>query len=131
MTSATKKKTKTSKKYRSGLEEKVAADLIKRGIDFQYEHERIPYIVERKYLPDFQLPNGVYIEAKGFFRDEDCRKMKLLKKQYPDKEFRFLFQNNNTKVQSKRFTNAQWCEKYDFQYCEGRVPEAWLKEKLK
>ena len=131
MTSATKKTTKTSKKYRSGLEEKVAADLIKRGIDFQYEHERIPYIVERKYLPDFQLPNGVYIEAKGFFRDEDCRKMKLLKKQYPDKEFRFLFQNNNTKVQSKRFTNAQWCEKYDFQYCEGRVPEAWLKEKLK
>jgi len=131
VTSATKKTTKTSKKYRSGLEEKVAADLIKRGIDFQYEHERIPYIVERKYLPDFQLPNGVYIEAKGFFRDEDCRKMKLLKKQYPDKEFRFLFQNNNTKVQSKRFTNAQWCEKYDFQYCEGRVPEAWLKEKLK
>ena len=71
MTSATKKKTKTSKKevkYRSGLERNVALDLNKRGISFQYEHERIPYVVERKYLPDFQLPNGIYIEAKGWFK---------------------------------------------------------------
>ena len=124
-----KKKTKTSK-YRSGLEKSVAFDLNKRGIEFQYEHERIPYVVERKYLPDFQLPNGIYIEAKGWFRDEDCRKMRLLKAQYPDKEFRFLFQNLNTKVQSKRFTNQQWAEKYNFAYCEGRVPDAWLKETL-
>ena len=132
MTSATKKKPKTSKevKYRSGLEKNVANDLNKRGVAFLYEDERIPYVVERKYLPDFQLPNGIYIEAKGWFRDEDCRKMRLLKAQYPDKEFRFLFQNNNTKVQSKRFTNAQWAEKYDFQYCEGRVPGAWLEEVL-
>ena len=108
----------------------MAFDLNKRGVDFLYEDERIPYVVERKYLPDFQLPNGIYIEAKGWFRDEDCRKMRCLQAQYPDKEFRFLFQNNNTKVQSRRYTNAQWAEKYDFQYCEGRVPEDWLKETL-
>ena len=125
--SSAKTKTKTSK-YRSGLEKNVALDLAKRGVDFLYEDERIPYVVERKYIPDFQLPNGIYIEAKGWFRDEDCRKMRLLKAQYPDKEFRFLFQNNKTKVQSKRFTNAQWAEKYDFQYCEGRVPDDWLEE---
>ena len=124
-----KKKTKTSK-YRSLLEERVAFDLNKRGIEFQYEHERIPYVVERKYLPDFQLPNGIYIEAKGYFRNEDCRKMRLLKAQYPDKEFRFLFQKLNTKVQSKRFTNQQWAEKYNFAYCEGRVPQSWLEETL-
>jgi hypothetical protein len=125
--SSAKTKTKTSK-YRSGLEKNVALDLAKRGVDFLYEDERIPYVVERKYIPDFQLPNGIYVEAKGWFRDEDCRKMRLLKAQYPDKEFRFLFQNNKTKVQSKRFTNAQWAEKYDFQYCEGRVPDDWLEE---
>ena len=125
--SSAKTKTKTSK-YRTGLEKNVALDLAKRGVDFLYEDERIPYVVERKYIPDFQLPNGIYVEAKGWFRDEDCRKMRLLKAQYPDKEFRFLFQNNKTKVQSKRFTNAQWAEKYDFQYCEGRVPDDWLEE---
>lgn len=131
MPTLAKKRTKTSNKvkYRSGLEQKVAADLDKRGVTYQYEHERIPYVVERKYLPDFQLANGIYIEAKGYFKDEDCRKMKLLKKQYPEKEFRFLFQNQNTKVQSKRFTNAEWCEKYGFKYCQGTVPEAWIKEK--
>ena len=127
--SSAKTKTKTSK-YRSGLEKNVALDLAKRGVDFLYEDERIPYVVERKYIPDFQLPNGIYVEAKGWFRDEDCRKMRLLKAQYPDKEFRFLFQNNKTKVQSKRFTNAQWAEKYDFQYCEGRVPDDWLLEEV-
>ena len=124
MTSA---KTKTFK-YRSGLEKNVALDLAKRGVDFLYEDERIPYVVERKYIPDFQLPNGIYVEAKGWFRDEDCRKMRLLKAQYPDKEFRFLFQNNKTKVQSKRYTNQQWAEKYNFKYCEGTVPEDWLEE---
>ena len=97
-------------------------------MDFLYEDERIPYVVERKYIPDFQLPNGIYVEAKGWFRDEDCRKMRLLKAQYPDKEFRFLFQNNKTKVQSKRYTNQQWAEKYNFKYCEGTVPEDWLEE---
>ena len=122
-----KTKTKTFK-YRSGLEKNVAFDLTQRGIEFQYEHERIPYVVERKYLPDFQLPNGIYIEAKGWFRDKDCRKMRLLKAQYPHKEFRFLFQNLNTKVQSKRYTNKQWAEKYNFKYCEGTVPEDWLEE---
>ena len=127
---STTKRKHAKAKYRSGLEKNVALDLNKRGIDFQYEHERIPYVVERKYLPDFQLPNGIYIEAKGWFRDEDCRKMRLLKAQYPEKEFRFLFQNLNTKVQSKRFTNQQWAEKYNFAYCEGRVPDAWLKETL-
>jgi hypothetical protein len=125
--SSAKTKTKTSK-YRSGLEKNVALDLAKRGVDFLYEDERIPYVVERKYIPDFQLPNGIYVEAKGWFRDEDCRKMRLLKAQYPDKEFRFLFQNNKTKVQSKRYTNQQWAEKYNFKYCEGTVPEDWLEE---
>jgi hypothetical protein len=122
-----KTKTKTFK-YRSGLEKNVAFDLAKRGVDFLYEDERIPYVVERKYIPDFQLPNGIYVEAKGWFRNEDCRKMRLLQAQYPEKEFRFLFQNLNTKVQSKRYTNQQWAEKYNFKYCEGTVPEDWLEE---
>lgn len=124
-----KKTTKTSKpKYRSGLERKVAEDLQNRGVTYTYEGERIPYVVERKYIPDFQLSNGIYIEAKGFFKDEDCRKMKLLKAQHPDKEFRMLFQNPKTKVQSKRFTNAEWCERYGFQYCHGTVPQEWIDE---
>jgi hypothetical protein len=54
--------------------------------------------------------------------------MRLLQAQYPEKEFRFLFQNLNTKVQSKRYTNQQWAEKYNFKYCEGTVPEDWLEE---
>lgn len=97
-------------------------------MSYTYEDERIAYLVERKYIPDFRLANGIYVEAKGWFKDEDCRKMRLLKAQYPDKEFRMLFQRLKGKVQSKRYTNVEWCERYGFKYCEGRVPEAWVLE---
>ena len=61
---------KTSKKYsfRSGLEEAIADRLDEQGVKFTYEEEKIKYIRPAKnatYTPDFVLPNGIIIEAKG------------------------------------------------------------------
>ena len=117
--------TSDTNKYRSKLEERVASDLNKRGVKFRYEDERIEYKVIRNYKPDFQLPNGIYVEAKGYFKSEDQRKMRNLKAQHPDKDFRMLFQNAKGKVQGSKMTNIEWCKKYDYQWCEALVPEAW------
>lgn len=99
-----------------------------RGAAYEYEGERISYVVTRQYKPDFRLANGIYVEAKGWFQSDDQRKMRLLKEQYPDLEFRMLFMNANGKCQGSKMTNAQWCEKYGFKYAEGMIPEEWINE---
>lgn len=124
----TKKQTATIK-FRSKFEETVAEALGECCPDYEYETLRIPYVVERNYNPDFILPNGIICEAKGYFKSADQRKHKLIKKQQPDKDIRFVFQKASVRVQGSKLTCAEWCERYGFLYAEGKVPEEWVKEK--
>jgi hypothetical protein len=48
--------------FRSRLEEKVADLLVELGVKYEYETEKISYVIEHKYSPDFILPNGVYLQ---------------------------------------------------------------------
>lgn len=116
-------------KFRSNLELHIARDLDRYTTEYTYEQERIPYFVERKYIADFILPNGIIIEAKGWFKSADQRKMRSLKEQHPDRDFRFVFQRLNSKVQGSKMTCAEWCEKYGFLYAESYVPKEWIHEK--
>ena len=59
--------------YRSGLEERLGKHLDKVGCPYLYEVEKFEYVTRSKYTPDFFLPNGVIIEAKGFFKPSDRR----------------------------------------------------------
>jgi len=123
--------TGTSKetKFRSNFELLIARDLDKSTKDYLYEQVKMPYTVERNYLADFVLPNGIIIEAKGWFKSQDQRKMRALKEQYPDQDIRFVFQRANSKVQGSQMTCAKWCEKYGFKYAEGYIPKEWINEK--
>lgn len=131
------KKTKKSKiqgtskttKFRSNLELHIARDLDRYTKEYFYEQEKFPYTVERTYLADFVLPNGIIVEAKGWFKSADQRKMRALKEQYPDREIRFVFQRANSKVQGSNMTCAKWCEKYGFLYAEGYIPKEWIDER--
>ena len=69
-------------RFRSGLESRTAAWLKLRKVKFKYEESRIPYSVAevRHYTPDFQLPNGIYIETKGRFIPSDRKKHLLINK---------------------------------------------------
>ena len=53
-----------------------------------------------KYKPDFVLPNGIIIETKGQFLSSDRTKHKLIAKQNPLLDIRFVFSNPNTKIGS-------------------------------
>jgi len=117
--------------YRSGFEDDVAKELRSKGIEFTYEKEKIKWIdlKVRTYTPDFVLGNGIIIETKGRFVANDRRKHREIKKQHPDLDIRFVFQNSRAKLyKGAKSSYGDWCKKYGFQYADKSIPDDWLKE---
>ena len=102
-------------KYRSRLEERLAKYLEKNDYSFEYETLKLTYTLDCSYRPDFILPNGVILEAKGWFKPEDRRKMLAVKKQHPELDIRLVFQSpRNTLSKGSNTTYAMWAEKNGF-----------------
>tara|TARA_B100000575_G_scaffold31452_1_gene21165 strand:- start:4859 stop:5224 length:366 start_codon:yes stop_codon:yes gene_type:complete len=120
------KNKKKKQTFRSKFEESIANDLDNQKVEYEYESEKLQYTVERNYLPDFKLPSGIFIEAKGWFKSADQRKHRIIKKQHPNIDIRFVFQNPNVRVQGSRMTCAEWCEKYGFKFASKLIPKEWL-----
>ena len=117
--------------YRSGLEEKIASQLTKAGVDFEYETFKIKYKIEKEcsYCPDFRLPNGIIVESKGRFVVDDRMKHLYIKKQLPHLDIRFVFTNSNTKInKGSKTTYGMWATKNGFLYADKLIPEEWLNE---
>lgn len=95
----------------------------------------LPYTIpasKHQYTPDFVLPNGIIIEAKGIFDAADRAKHLLIKKQYPNLDIRFVFSNAKAKIyKGSKTTNAAWCEKHGFPYANREIPSAWFREPAK
>ncbi len=121
------------KGHKSGLETKIDEQLKLQGIDGEYERHEIKYIIpesEHSYKPDFKLPNGIFIESKGWFLPEDRKKHLLIKKQHPQLDIRFVLQSPNSKIyKGSKTTYAQWCDKNGFQWAKKEIPQAWIDEK--
>jgi hypothetical protein len=119
--------------YRSGLEESIATDLKDKGVSFKFEERVIGYVdpaKERKYTPDFELPNGIIIESKGRFLVVDRQKHMKIKAQHPQYDIRFVFSNSKSKLnKTSNTTYAMWCDKNGFKYADKTIPDAWLQEK--
>ena len=121
----TKKKTS---KYRSGLEERVADLLSGLGVSYEYESEKISYVIQHHYTPDFILPNHTVLECKGYWDAADRRKIKKVKEDNPDLDLRMVFQSPyNTISKKSKTTYAQWCERHDIPWTHFHdIPLDWL-----
>ena len=103
----------TSKKikYRSGLEERFA----EKAPMFDFEPYKVPYVVERKYIPDFvyKTEHGdMLIECKGYFRVGDTQKYKAIKKSLVFDELIFVLSDPRKKLRKGAKMNmGEWCEK--------------------
>ena len=114
--------------FRSELEEQVSDLLCELKIDYEYEPTRIPYQIMHNYSPDFLLPNGIYLECKGYWDSEDRRKIKNVCEQNPDMDIRKVFQSAYNKITKKsKTTYAQWGEKHDIPWTSYHdIPLDWL-----
>ena len=114
--------------FRSGLEEKVADLLVELGVSYEYESTKIPYVIQHNYTPDFLLPNGVYLECKGYWDADDRRKIKAVKTLNPDMDLRMVFQAPfNTISKKSKTTYAKYCEKLGIPWTSyANIPLEWL-----
>lgn len=122
-------------KVRSKLEIGVAKVLNETQVKWQYETVKIKYKIpesDHTYNPDFILPNGIHIEGKGRLSDYQERyKYQLVKKQYPELDLRFIFDNPNKLVGGTKQTHGAWAEKIGFPYCSVKdhdVIKSWVEE---
>jgi len=126
----TKRQAAVKNGYRSGLEEIVDSTLKQHNIDGEYEKHKIKYTIpatDHTYTPDFRLPNGIFVETKGRFVTEDRKKHVLIKKQHPELDIRFVFQNSKNKIRKgSPTTYADWCTKHGFKYADKTIPQEWL-----
>lgn len=130
---------------RSKFESTVGNDLLERGVEFDYERESYLWMEkvtraqctecggkqcyqERSYTPDFFLPNGIIVEAKGIFTSHDRKIAAAMQEQYPNLEIRLLFQRNNWLTRQHKSTYGDWCDRKGIRWAVGKVPEDWLLE---
>lgn len=144
---------KTSRKaspilpFRSKFEEKVAQYLEDRGVNYGYELYEYEYEAPLRknkawcadcggttlvrtgwYTPDFFLPNGIIVEAKGRFTAENRRKMLAVREAHPNETFVLLFQRNNRIHKRSETRYSDWCESNNFDYSIGVPKDEWLYE---
>ena len=122
---------------KSGLEEVVFNFLKENQCSFKYEGMKITYFqpaIKKTYRPDFPIKGSFIIETKGAFNSADRKKMKLVKKQNPKLDIRFIFSNSKTKIGKKSLTTyGKWCEMFNFPYhcvtsTKQTFPTEWIKE---
>lgn len=116
--------------FRSKLEKEFGDQLRACKADHCYESCKLPYVLERKYVPDFTVRTAsgktIYLEVKGYLRPADRTKMVAVKKQNPGADIRFLFARNQL-VRGTQMMYSDWCKKYGFPYAFEKIPKRWLK----
>lgn len=118
--------------YRSGLEAALGGQLDGEDIEYEYETLTVPYVqpaTGRRYKPDFILPNGIIIEAKGRFKSSHRKKHLMVRDSHPGLDIRFVFSRSSTRLSKRsKTTYAQWCESKGFPYADKLIPKEWIQE---
>ena len=119
--------------FRSKFEEEVFNALPQKGS--LYEPTRFYVDIPTSYVPDLLLPNGIYVEIKGYLRTPERVKYVKFKEQFPEIDLRFVFQNSKKTYQGAvkrkdktKTTLAEWANKHGFIYADKRVPTEWFGE---
>ena len=120
-------------KFRSNFEAKFADDLTKRGKKYEYETEKLKYVLRRNYIPDFIIRTAsgrkLYIETKGRFTSEDRAKFLAVLRDNPDCDVRIIFQRSSQRLSKvSRTTYGQWADWKKIKWAQGTIPQEWLEE---
>lgn len=105
--------------------------------DWVHQAEKVPYVIEHNYTPDFELSN-ILIESKGRFREPaEAAKYKHIRTSLEGsgRELIFVFYNPSTPMPFARKrkdgtkqSHAEWAEKNDFRWYTVETVKELFKE---
>lgn len=128
------------KKSRSGYEDRIRANLDQRGIKYGYETRSFTYrkiickhcgetAVEASYTPDFIFDGGLplVVEAKGYWDTEDRNKLKLVLRDNPGIDIRFILQRDQAIRKGSKTKYGMILDKLGVPWCTGtEIPWEWI-----
>jgi len=111
--------------------------LLPRGATIEYEPEKLRYVIEYDYKPDFVITfkdgRKIYIEAKGAgrqFDDNVRRKMAAVKAQHPDKDIRIIFYRDaefgKRRKNGSKTRQSDWSSKVGFPFTIREYLKEWF-----
>ena len=88
------------------------------------------------YTADFAFTSKsgklILVECKGHplaWTGKTRSKHQAIKKQFPDMDLRFIFNNKNGKISARSKTsNADWCKRQGFLCETNLIPQRWIEE---
>lgn len=114
-------KFKRKKGHRSGLETAFDTVLKLKGITLDYETDMLPYVTapqKKKYIPDWTIRSGWYIETKGRLTSQDRKKLLYVKAQHPEVRLLVVFQRPQNKIYKGSPTSyGDWATKEKIEWC--------------
>ena len=94
--------------------------------DYKYEPETFSVKVDVTYKPDFIAETKVgkvIVEGKGYFRDEDRKKVLAFTQQYPDYKYHIVFERDNAIYKGSKYKYSDWCIKHGISYSVKSLPK--------
>lgn len=109
--------------YKSKFERNLATYFRKSRLQFTYEPRRFSFTqpaIERKYTPDFWLPEiGTYVESKGRLTPEERKKLLWWRASNPDVPLILLFMQGRNPIRKGSSTSyLDWAEANGFEAYE-------------
>lgn len=88
------------------------------------------------YTADFAFTSKsgklILVECKGHplaWTGKTRSKHQAIKKQFPDMDLRFIFNNKHGKISARsKTTNADWCKRQGFLCETDTIPHSWINE---
>jgi len=145
-----RKRPRNNNKQYHPYKNKFEFDLASVLTGYSYETQKIEYVIQAKYNPDFicNKNDWLFLEAKGYFISgaQEARKYLWVKKCNPKIELVFLFDNPTKKAYSSckirkdgsMLTMGEWAAKNGFAFVshnkiprilsDGLVDRAWVED---
>lgn len=127
--------------YRSGFEVRLAQQLTAGGVEFGYEETSYWYyknirgqctqcdstkvVSWHEYTPDFFLPSGIIVEAKGKWTSGHRTTILRMCEQHPELDLRMVFMRDNWLTKKKVRKYSGYCEQKGIPYAVGSIPYVW------
>lgn len=126
----------SGKTFCSLFEMRIEEALTKAKVKHEYEGQKLHYHlpdseIRHFYTPDWVFPKtSIIIEAKGWpFKKKERDKYRLVKKQNPQIDFRFIFQDASLKIWGKSgITYGEFAKKFGFKWSTKTIPDSWINE---